>query len=178
MVMLVFLAISALVLAGLYVAFQRSPQRGDGADAPARAPAVQAGSPAAVKPPDPPPAAAAQAEPPREVPAVTPRPAADAAAVAKSPQPEGTFRIAIDDAKGGDVMPALGAKQGDAVTIVITTDRAGTLEIHGYGQRVEIAPGAEAKLAFVAKHAGRFPIHLHTRDGAHVELTAFEVQPR
>jgi hypothetical protein len=155
------LGATVLVLAGLYVAFQRSPERGaveidtkrDAGSSPAPAATVAPAQPPSV----PPPLASAAAAP---VPPPTP------------------FRIAVEDVKPGIVIPAVRAKQGDAVSIVVTTNRAGTLEIHGYGQKVTVTPGAEAKLAFRAERTGRFPIELHARDGGHVEVTALEIQPR
>jgi hypothetical protein len=41
-----------------------------------------------------------------------------------------------------------------------------------------VSPGSETTLSFVATRAGRFPIDLHGSNGAHVEVTALEVQPR
>jgi len=97
---------------------------------------------------------------------------------APSTSPANRFRVAIENTKPGIAAPPLHATQGDAVTIDITTDRPGTLEIHGYGKKIEVAPGTVATLAFVANIAGRFPVDLHGRDGRHIDVTALEVQPR
>jgi len=88
------------------------------------------------------------------------------------------LRVAIENTKPGVAAPPLHATQGDSLLIDIASDRAGTLEIHGYGKKTEVAPGSVATLAFVANIAGRFPVDLHSRDGRHIEVTALEVQPR
>jgi hypothetical protein len=88
--------------------------------------------------------------------------------------PPGRFRVSVSP--GGT--PILRARQGEALTIDITSDRRGTLEIHGYGKEVAVVPGSEVTINFVATRTGRFPIDLHGRDGRHLEVTALEVQPR
>jgi hypothetical protein len=90
----------------------------------------------------------------------------------------GHFRVTIGSGSPGDRPPVLKARQGDAVTIDITSDRQGTLEIHGYRKEVAVMPENEATVTFVATRAGRFPIDLHGRDGRHLEVTALEVEPR
>jgi hypothetical protein len=88
------------------------------------------------------------------------------------------LRVAIENTKPGIAPAPLRATQSDSLTIDITSDRAGTVEIHGYGKKIEVAPGSVATLAFVANIAGRFPVDLHGRDGRHIDVTALEVQPR
>ena len=102
--------------------------------------------------------------------------ATNAAAPAESPAKR--LRIEIGASKPGVVAAPLRATQGESLTIDIVSDRAGTLEIHGYGKKVDVAPGSVATLSFVAMLAGRFPVDLHGRDGRHLEVTALEVQPR
>ena len=97
---------------------------------------------------------------------------------AESPQTVKNFRVAIENTKPGATVPVLKATQGDSLTIDITSDRPGTVEIHGYQKKVDVAPGHVATLSFVANIAGRFPVDLHGRDGRHLDVTALEVQPR
>jgi hypothetical protein len=66
----------------------------------------------------------------------------------------------------------------DPVTLSVTTDRAGMLEVHGYRKEVTVQPGTTGTLSFVATRTGRFPIDLHASDGEHIEVTALEVMPR
>lgn len=54
--------------------------------------------------------------------------------------------------------------KGQAVTITITVEVAGTLHLHGYDDQVpekEVAVGDVAKLAFTASRSGQFPLELH-----------------
>ena len=97
---------------------------------------------------------------------------------AESPQTVKNFRVAIENTKPGVTAPVLKATQGDSLTIDVTSDRPGTVEVHGYQKKVDVAPGRVATLSFVATIAGRFPLDLHGRDGRHLDVTALEVQPR
>jgi hypothetical protein len=92
--------------------------------------------------------------------------------------PAGTFTIAISKAHPPAPSDVIRVKKDDPVTLTITTDRPGHLEVHGYRKEVEVEPGATATLSFAAVRTGRFPIDLHGSDGAHVEVTALEVLPR
>jgi copper(I)-binding protein len=104
--------------------------------------------------------------------------AATANAAAPVESPAKRLRIEIGNSKPGTVAVPLRATQGESLTIDIASDRAGTLEIHGYGKKIDVAPGSVVTLSFVANLAGRFPVDLHGRDGRHLEVTALEVQPR
>jgi hypothetical protein len=88
------------------------------------------------------------------------------------------FQVIVANSKPGIGAPPLKTTQGDSVTIDISSDRPGTVEIHGYGKKIDVAPGSVATLSFIANIAGRFPVDLHGRDGRHVDVTALEVQPR
>ena len=90
--------------------------------------------------------------------------------------PAGTAAISI---RGTNVSApsVIRIRKGERVTISISSDRAGKLEVHGYRQDARLAPGAPTTLTFVAVKTGRFPIDLHASDGKHLELTALEVMP-
>ena len=65
---------------------------------------------------------------------------------------------------GGRVDPAvatLRARRGDDVRLRITSDRAGTVHLHGYGFSAELAPQVPVTLAFTATATGRYPLHWH-----------------
>lgn len=72
----------------------------------------------------------------------------------------------------------LKARQGDPITIAVTTDNAGMISIHGYEQMVDVQPGQPVTLAFTADRAGRYSLDLHGADNSHTEVAALEVQPR
>ena len=131
-----------------------------------------------VEPPPLPPASAAAPDN-RAMPAANAKSAASVeSTTAQATSSVKHLRVAIENTKPGIAAAPLHATQGDSLTIDITSDRAGTVEIHGYGKKIEVAPGSVATLAFVANIAGRFPVDLHGRDGRHIDVTALEVQPR
>jgi heme/copper-type cytochrome/quinol oxidase subunit 2 len=72
----------------------------------------------------------------------------------------------------------LKARQGEPITIAVTTDSAGMISIHGYDQMVDVQPGQPVTLAFTADRAGRYSLDLHGADNSHAEVAALEVQPR
>jgi hypothetical protein len=116
---------------------------------------------------------------------VAPNAAAAASAVASNAAPaadsaasvSAAFAISISKAHPPAPSDVIRVKKDDPVTLSITTDRAGHLEVHGYRKEVEIEPGRTVTLSFPAVRTGRFPIDLHASDGAHVEVTALEVLP-
>ncbi|HJU23490.1 MAG TPA: hypothetical protein VJ891_13360 [Casimicrobiaceae bacterium] len=92
--------------------------------------------------------------------------------------PHGTFSIVIDKAHPPAPTDVIRVSKDDPVTLSVTTDRPGNLEVHGYRKEVKVQPGTTGTLSFVANMTGRFPIDLHASDGEHVEVTALEVMPR
>ena len=107
----------------------------------------------------------------------TPAVAAAAPAAPASAAP-GTFAIVIDKAHPPAPSDVIRVNKDDQVTLSITSDRAGHLEVHGYRKEVKVEPGTTATMSFAAVRTGRFPIDLHASDGAHVEVTALEVMPK
>lgn len=106
-----------------------------------------------------------------------PAPKTDATPVPKGPVAS-IFRVAIRKSQEGVTTPLLKATQGQQVRIVLASERPGTVEIHGYDRRVAVKPGGKATLLVKADQTGRFPVHLHTPEGAHIEVAAFEVQAK
>ena len=66
-------------------------------------------------------------------------------------------------------------KQGDQVTLRVTSDSNDELHLHGYDLHLNLIAGQAAQLSFTADHSGRFEYELHH---AHTDLGAFEVYPR
>lgn len=87
------------------------------------------------------------------------------------------FDIAIDTAHPHAIR-VFRVKEHDPVTLNVTSDRAGTLEVHGYRKEVKTELGGKSTLSFVAIKTGRFPIDLHAMNGTHIEVTVLEVLPR
>jgi len=76
--------------------------------------------------------------------------------------------------------------QGDEVELRWSADEPASLHLHGYDLHASPAPGAPAKMSFIARATGRFPITAHgfagehARTGGHREHTLIylEVHPR
>lgn len=97
-----------------------------------------------------------------------------------------TFKLSVAAPNPGEEYPVFTATQGDTVTFVIGSDRAGEIDVHGYDKQVVVKPGGEVELTFVATSAGAFPLHLHepfdppAADGSmnHRYMAMLEVQPK
>jgi hypothetical protein len=158
---LIVIGTSVIALGGLYVTFERTWPHAAAATALVTPGAGAASSPVVAAP--------------TRAPLISePR----VAATLVQPSSSGPFHIAITKEKPGVETRPLLAVQGDSVTIVLTTDQAGTVEVHGYGMSVAVKPESESTLAFRAERTGRFPIHLHVKDGRHLDVTALEVRPQ
>jgi FtsP/CotA-like multicopper oxidase with cupredoxin domain len=76
--------------------------------------------------------------------------------------------------------------QGEAVEIVLTSDEAAELHLHGYDLKLSLTPNMPGTLKFTAKIAGRFPLEAHRfgagstpgRHGGGGPLLYVEVYPR
>jgi hypothetical protein len=105
------------------------------------------------------------------------------AAMPTAPAPEdvhaaaATYRVVIRQAPAATDAPVLKARQGEQISISFLSDQPGSIEIHGYNRSVALVAGVETTLVVDATRSGRFPVHLHSPQGAHIEVTALEVQP-
>jgi hypothetical protein len=82
-----------------------------------------------------------------------------------------TIRIRVVGGRpqGGIQRPSV--KQGEHVTLVVTSDVADEIHLHGYDISADAAPGSPARLSFDAKIPGRFEIELEDRGVQIAELT-------
>jgi hypothetical protein len=82
-----------------------------------------------------------------------------------------TIRIRVVGGRpqGGIQRPTV--KQGEHVTLVVTSDVADEIHLHGYDISADAAPGSPARLSFDAKIPGRFEIELEDRGVQIAELT-------
>jgi hypothetical protein len=67
------------------------------------------------------------------------------------------------------------AREGDDVSIKVTSDRADELHLHGYDLHVQVKPNEPVALFLKATHSGRFEAELHQSG---ITLGALEVTPR
>ena len=72
-----------------------------------------------------------------------------------------TIRVAVKD---GKVTPATHREpvdKGDTVKLVVTTDTADEVHVHGVDVEKETAPGKPVTITFVAKDAGIYEVETH-----------------
>lgn len=63
------------------------------------------------------------------------------------------------------------AREGDKVVLVVKSDEADEVHVHGYDLYRDLVPGRAARIAFVANLPGRFAIELHHRGTQIGDLT-------
>jgi len=152
-----YVAVTVAILVGLFLAL--APKKADSPTAPSVpiAPAPQA-----------PPAIGNES---------TPSAAAGAVADTAPLPAEGRTTVELTVHHGRLVAgPAvIKLKQGDQVTLRVTSDTNDDLHVHGYDLHLNLIAGQPAQLSFTADHSGRFEYELHH---AHTDLGAFEVYPR
>lgn len=86
-----------------------------------------------------------------------------AGCTAPAAAPPATHEIAITLADGA-VDPSGGkvdVARGDTVVLLVTSDRADTIHVHGYDLEFDIDPGGTARVEFVADNVGRYEIESH-----------------
>ncbi len=66
-------------------------------------------------------------------------------------------------------------REGDRVTVNVTSDRPVEIHVHGYDLEQEVEPGETADLSFEADLTGRFPMEDHETEA---ELGVLIVEPR
>ncbi len=75
--------------------------------------------------------------------------------------PARQFTIAITGRKVEAAASVVRVSQGEAVEIVLTSDEAAELHLHGYDLKLSLTPNMPGILKFTAKIAGRFPLEAH-----------------
>lgn len=60
--------------------------------------------------------------------------------------------------------------QGDTVRLILSSPHPGAVGIHGLSDIVPLRPSQEVEISFRAAYKGRFPVHFHGIDGAHLEV--------
>jgi hypothetical protein len=95
-----------------------------------------------------------------------------------------TFDLKIQGGRVPQNMRLVRVKQGDAVKLRWTSDRAIVLHLHGYDIERRVEPGMVSEMAFVARATGRFSVEEHKPDakGGHshgeAALVRIEVLPK
>jgi hypothetical protein len=85
-----------------------------------------------------------------------------------------TVRIVV---RGGKVVGGLQratVDQGKKVALVVRSDVADEVHLHGYDKSVNVTPGKAARLVFVASIPGRFEVELEDRG---LQIAGITVRP-
>lgn len=91
------------------------------------------------------------------------------------PRPEVvTVRLTVRGGRPVDGIARPSVKQGRRVRIVVRSDVADHVHLHGYDIMRDVAPGAPAQIVFTADFPGRFEIELEDRS---LQLAELEVRP-
>jgi hypothetical protein len=61
--------------------------------------------------------------------------------------------------------------KGDRVALIVTSDVADHVHVHGYDLFRDLVPGKRARIAFRARLTGRFVVELEDRHAQIAELT-------
>lgn len=80
-----------------------------------------------------------------------------------------TIRVVGGKPQGGIARPSV--KRNDRVVLVVRSDTADELHLHGYDISREVAAGGRARIAFLAKIPGRFELELEQSGVQLAELT-------
>jgi hypothetical protein len=88
------------------------------------------------------------------------------------PQPpqEQTIRVTIS---GGKVDPPPGRVQidkGKAVRLIVSSDQADEVHVHGYDLEAPVGPGAPATITFTAGQTGLFEVETHDSEQVLLQL--------
>jgi hypothetical protein len=91
-----------------------------------------------------------------------------------------SYRLNIGEKKPD--VKILEARQGDRITFVVTSTRAGQFYIHGPEAEITLFPEVETSLTFTAQYSGRYYVHFHQMNCAdpedsHLELAVLDVMP-
>jgi heme/copper-type cytochrome/quinol oxidase subunit 2 len=91
-----------------------------------------------------------------------------------------SYRLNIGEKKADAKI--LEARQGDRITFVVTSTRAGQFYVHGPEVESTLLPGIETSLTFTAQYSGRYYVHFHQMncidsDESHIELAVLDVMP-
>ena len=91
------------------------------------------------------------------------------------PQPQvTTVRIVVRDGKVVGGLKRTTVDQGNKVALVVSSDVADEVHLHGYDKMVDVTPGKPARLVFVASLPGRFEVELEDRG---LQIADIEVRP-
>jgi hypothetical protein len=91
-----------------------------------------------------------------------------------APPPPATVRINVRDGRPVGGIRRVSVGRGRRVVLIVTSDVADHVHLHGYDVMRDVAPGRPARLAFRATIVGTVEVELEDR---HVPLATVTTQP-
>ena len=82
-----------------------------------------------------------------------------------------TIDITVTNGKPAGGIKRASVKQGSKVTLVVHSDVADEVHLHGYDLHADVKKGGTAKIVFTANIAGRFEAELESRSEQILDLT-------
>lgn len=79
--------------------------------------------------------------------------------------------VTIRDGEPVDGIVRAEAHKGDPVVVVVRSDLADRVHVHGYDVKADVAPGKPVRIQFNATLTGRFEIELESRHKQIAQLT-------
>ncbi len=104
--------------------------------------------------------------------AVTTTPTIESGTTATTAAPEGTELVVT--IRGGEPVDGIvraEAHKGDPVVVIVRSDVADEVHVHGYDLMADVAPGKPVRIEFTANLTGRFEIELEDRGKQIAQLT-------
>ena len=92
--------------------------------------------------------------------------------IATTAVPKGTELVVT--IRGGEPVDGIvraEAKKGDPVVVIVRSDVADEVHVHGYDLMADVAPGEPVRIEFTADLTGRFEIELEDRGKQIAQLT-------
>lgn len=82
--------------------------------------------------------------------------------------------LRVEDGRPVGGVERVELRQDEQVVVVVSSDVADEVHVHGYDLMRDVAPGEPARIAFRARLAGSFEVELESR---HLLLAELQVQP-
>ena len=85
----------------------------------------------------------------------------DTATPPPSGEPVKTIRVSVRDGKASPPPDRVAVPAGQRVKIVVTSDVADEVHLHGYDKEVELRPGKPGSVEFTADQPGLYEVETH-----------------
>ena len=118
--------------------------------------------------------AAATTEAPRTEPATTAAATTEASPATTAPRAPTTIAIVVAGGQPSGGIQRVKLSKGEKVVLVVTSDVADEVHLHGYDLSADVAAGGSAEIPFTVDTVGKFDVEL---EESGVQLAELEVAP-